>query len=193
LIDRKHIPVGYHGRASSVVISGTPLHRPNGQTKADDGERSVAMPEHCAAVAPSFGPCKLLDIELEMGFFVGGAPTALGTPITMANVEEHIFGMVLVNDWSARDIQKVRSFSESRDCEYFQWEYVPLGPFLSKSFGTTVSPWVVTMEALKPFFIENQKQEPEVLPYLRHSDPYTIDLKLSVDLKPEGASEFFSF
>ena len=119
-----HIPVAYHGRASSVVLSGTEIVRPKGQTKADDAEM------------PAFGPTKLLDFELEMGFFVGTG-NKLGEPINVNNAGENIFGMVLVNDWSARDIQK--------------WEYVPLGPFLAKNFATSISPWIVTLDALEQF------------------------------------------
>lgn len=128
----KWLPVGYHGRASSVFVSGTPVRRPHGQTKADDAKE------------PTFGTCKLMDFELETAFFVGGAPTKPGERISIEDADKHIFGMVLMNDWSARDIQK--------------WEYVPLGPFLGKSFGTTISPWIVTMDALKPFAIDNPKQ-----------------------------------
>src|ERR671933_203055 len=120
----KYVPIAYHGRASSIVPSGTSIKRPSGQRKAPE------------APAPSFGPSQLLDYELEVGFFVG-VPNELGQPIPIDNAEEHIFGLCLINDWSARDIQA--------------WEYQPLGPFLSKSFATTVSPWVVTMEALAPF------------------------------------------
>ncbi|CAJ0583782.1 unnamed protein product, partial [Mesorhabditis spiculigera] len=156
----KWLPVGYHGRASSVVVSGTPLKRPLGQTKADDVSE------------PSFGASKLVDFELEMAFFVGGPETELGEHIDISKAQEHIFGMVLMNDWSARDIQK--------------WEYVPLGPFLAKSFGTTISPWIVTMEALKPFMIENPKQDPAPLAYLAHEDPYTLDIDLKVTIRPEG-------
>ena len=119
-----HIPIGYHGRSSSIVVSGTPVHRPLGQTRPDE------------AKPPVFGPCKLLDMELEMGAFVGPG-NKLGEPIKMENARDHIFGLCLFNDWSARDIQK--------------WEYVPLGPFLSKSFASTVSPWIVTLDALEPF------------------------------------------
>jgi len=158
----KHLPVGYHGRASSVVVSGTPLHRPFGQTRPDDTK------------PPTFGPCKLLDFELEMAFFTGPG-NALGNPITMDNADDHIFGMVLMNDWSARDIQK--------------WEYVPLGPFLGKNFGTSISPWVVPMAALKPFMVDNFVQDPEVLPYLRHSDKYNININLEVAIKPNNATE----
>jgi len=159
----KHLPVGYHGRASSIIVSGTPITRPHGQTKADDAD------------APTFGPCKLLDFELEMAFFVGGPPTKLGDSIPVEKAHEHIFGMVLMNDWSARDIQK--------------WEYVPLGPFLGKSFGTTISPWIVTMEALQPFIVQNPPQEPQPLAYLRHSDPYSFDINLEVAIRPQNSNE----
>ncbi|XP_015788090.1 fumarylacetoacetase-like [Tetranychus urticae] len=154
----RHIPVGYHGRASSVVVSGTPIRRPNGQTKDDN------------ATNPSFGPCRLLDFELEMAFFVGGEGNQLGQPIPIAKAEDNIFGMVLMNDWSARDIQK--------------WEYVPLGPFLAKNFGTTISPWIVTMEALKPFRTTPFKQDPEPLDYLKDKNDFSLDINLTVDLKP---------
>jgi fumarylacetoacetase len=151
-----HLPVAYHGRASSVVVSGTKLHRPCGQTKADD------------APAPTFGPSRNLDFELEMGFFMGpGNP--LGQPIPIAEAREHIFGMVLVNDWSARDIQK--------------WEYVPLGPFLAKNFGTSISPWVVTLDALEPFRVPGAAQEPRPLPYLQVAEPRAYDIHLEVSLQ----------
>lgn len=155
----KHLPVGYHGRPSSIVVSGTPIHRPKGQTKADD------------APTPSFGPSKLLDFELEMGF-ITGKRTKLGTSISTAEAEDYIFGMVLFNDWSARDIQK--------------WEYVPLGPFLAKNFGSTMSPWIVTMEALEPFRIESPTQEPEVLPYLKFEGKKNFDINLEVEIIPEN-------
>ncbi|XP_061185436.1 fumarylacetoacetase-like [Saccostrea echinata] len=158
----KHLPVGYHGRASSVVVSGTPVRRPNGQTRPDESQ------------PPVFGPCKLFDFELEMAFFVGPG-NQLGEPISIDKAEEHIFGMVLMNDWSARDIQK--------------WEYVPLGPFLGKNLGTTISPWVVTMEALKPFLVPNTAQDPKPLPYLYHEDPYNLDIHLEVAIKGEGMSK----
>jgi fumarylacetoacetase len=159
----KWLPVGYHGRASSIVVSGTPIRRPWGQTMADN------------ASEPTFNPSRLLDFELEMAFFVGGPATKLGEPIPIEEADQHIFGMVLMNDWSARDIQK--------------WEYVPLGPFLGKSFGTTISPWIVTMEALKPFIVQNPEQDPAPLPYLRHSDHYTFDINLAVTIKPDGGEE----
>lgn len=155
----KHLPVGYHGRASSIVVSGTPIHRPKGQTKADD------------APAPTFGPCRLLDFELEVAF-ITGKPTNMGESISTAKAEEHIFGLVLFNDWSARDIQK--------------WEYVPLGPFLAKNFGSTISPWVVTLEALEPYRVETPVQEPEVLPYLKFEGKRNIDLSLEVEIVPEN-------
>ncbi|KAK3751864.1 hypothetical protein QZH41_009675 [Actinostola sp. cb2023] len=157
----KHLPVGYHGRASSVVISGTSVRRPSGQTRSDDTK------------PPVFGPCRLLDFEMEMAFFVGPGNN-LGEPISASQAQDHIFGMVLMNDWSARDIQK--------------WEYVPLGPFLGKNFATTISPWVVTMEALQPFAGENPVQDPTPLPYLQHSDPYTFDINLEVAINCEGVS-----
>lgn len=157
-----HLPVGYHGRASSVVVSGTPIRRPMGQMRPDENE------------PPVFGPCKLLDIELEMAFFTGPA-TQLGEPIPITKTEDYIFGMVLMNDWSARDIQK--------------WEYVPLGPFLAKNFGTTISPWVVTMDALRSFIVPNTTQDPVPLPYLQHKDDYNFDIKLDVALKVDGIAE----
>jgi fumarylacetoacetase len=151
-----HLPVAYHGRASSVVVSGTEIRRPCGQTKADD------------APAPVFGPSRLLDFELEMGFFVG-TETRIGEPLSIDRAAEHIFGMVIVNDWSARDIQK--------------WEYQPLGPFLSKNFATSISPWVVTLEALEPFRGPAPKQDPEPLPYLRARGDSVYDINLEVSLR----------
>jgi fumarylacetoacetase len=139
----KFIPVGYHGRASSVMVSGTAVRRPRGQTKADDAD------------APTFGPSRLLDYEVEVGFFVG-TPNARGEPVDIDRAEAHVFGLCLVNDWSARDVQK--------------WEYQPLGPFLSKSFGTTISSWVVTLQALAPFRIPAAPRpdgDPEPLAHLR--------------------------
>jgi len=155
----KHLPVGYHGRASSIVVSGTPIHRPKGQTKADD------------EAAPTFGPCKLLDFELEMAFITGKS-TELGESISTARAEDYIFGMVLFNDWSARDIQK--------------WEYVPLGPFLAKNFGSTISPWIVTLDALEPFRVGTPTQEPEVLPYLKFEGKKNFDINLEVEIVPEN-------
>ncbi|MFX1684543.1 fumarylacetoacetase [Paraburkholderia sp. A1BS-2L] len=156
------MPIGYNGRASSVVVSGTPVRRPNGQLKLPDQER------------PVFGACRKLDIELETGFIVGRG-NALGEPIACENAEAHIFGMVLLNDWSARDIQ--------------QWEYVPLGPFNAKTFATTISPWVVTLDALEPFRVAQPAQEPQPLDYLRHAGNHAFDIALEVLLRPEGASE----
>lgn len=153
-----HLPVAYHGRASSVIISGTPIHRPHGQTKADN------------APAPSFGPCRLMDFELEMGYFIGRG-NDFGAPIPVAEAAEYVFGLVLVNDWSARDIQK--------------WEYVPLGPFLAKNVGTTISPWVVTMGALAAFQVEGPQQDPTPLPYLQTSGPQAYDIQLEVLLQSE--------
>lgn len=155
------IPVGYHGRAGSIVLSGTPVRRPRGQTKADD------------AAAPAFGPCRLLDFELEVGFFTGPG-TQLGEPIPIDRAEEHIFGLVLVNDWSARDIQK--------------WEYVPLGPFLAKNFATTISPYVVPLDALEPFRCAGPAQDPTPLSYLTPPDRTrsAIDIRLEAALRAPG-------
>ncbi|CAG9130700.1 unnamed protein product [Plutella xylostella] len=158
----KHIPVGYHGRSSSIVVSGTPIHRPYGQTLPVEG------------AAPHFGPCRLMDFELEMGCFVGGAATELGQRVTAKEAGDRIFGFVLMNDWSARDIQK--------------WEYVPLGPFTAKNLGTSISPWVVTAEALSPFLVDNYPQDVEVFPYLRHDDKFNFDINLEVDLVSEKSS-----
>lgn len=153
----KHIPVGYHGRASSIVVSGYPIRRPKGQTLPDGTDQ------------PVFGPCRLLDFELEMAFIVG-QPNPMGDSISVDQAEEHIFGMTIFNDWSARDIQK--------------WEYVPLGPFLAKNFASSMSPWVVTLDALQPFRTEAPAQNPEVLPYLKENQRGTYDIQLFVDLKP---------
>lgn len=158
----KHIPVGYHGRASSIVVSGTEFHRPKGQTKADDADM------------PSFGPCRLLDFELEMGF-ITCKENPLGQPVSTDEADEYIFGFVLLNDWSARDIQK--------------WEYVPLGPFLAKNFASHVSPWIVTMDALEPFTVAGPEQDPEVLPYLKYEGDAHFDIDLEVGIQPEGAEE----
>ncbi|MEO6694064.1 MAG: fumarylacetoacetase [Ignavibacteria bacterium] len=159
-----HMPVAYHGRASSVILSGTDIVRPKGQTKADDAD------------FPSFGPTKLLDFELEVGFFIGPG-NKLGEPITVNNAEEHIFGMALVNDWSARDIQK--------------WEYVPLGPFLAKNFATSISPWIVTLEALEPFRLKREMQDPAPLPYLQSKENIAYDIDLEVSLKTPAMKEPF--
>lgn len=147
------LPVGYNGRASSVVVSGTDIVRPSGQTKAKDDAR------------PVFKACAKLDFELETGFIVG-KPNDLGSPVSVDQAPDHIFGMVLLNDWSARDIQ--------------QWEYVPLGPFNAKTFGTSISPWVVTMEALEPFRCASPEQEPQPLPYLQQQRDNNYDIKLQV-------------
>jgi len=161
-----HLPVGYHGRASSVVVSGTPVRRPYGQLKADINDR---------AVPPSFGPCKRLDIELEVGFFFGGKPNKIGNPIRIQDAYDHIFGMVLLNDWSARDIQK--------------WEYIPLGPFNAKNFQTTISPWIVTMDALKPLRQPLPKQEPKLLPYLVDDEDFLLDVDLDIFIQTKDQKE----
>ncbi|MCC6421822.1 MAG: fumarylacetoacetase [Gemmataceae bacterium] len=153
-----HLPVAYHGRSSSVVVSGTDLRRPLGQTKADD------------AAAPTFGPSRAVDFELEMGVFVGPG-NDLGQPVPVDEAPGHLFGMVLVNDWSARDVQK--------------WEYVPLGPFLAKNFGTSISPWVVTLDALRPFRTAGPKQDPAPLNYLRSAGDWAFDIQLEVWLQGE--------
>jgi fumarylacetoacetase len=151
-----HMPIGYNGRASTVVVSGTKVKRPRGQLKAPTAE------------VPSFGPCKRLDFELEMGVVVGQA-SPMGEMLTEARAEEMIFGFVILNDWSARDIQ--------------QWEYVPLGPFQAKAFATSISPWVVTREALEPFRLQGPKQDPQPLPYLRQAQPNNFDMELDVSLR----------
>jgi fumarylacetoacetase len=150
-----HIPVGYHGRASSIILSEQSIHRPKGQQMPVGAEK------------PVFGPCKLLDFELEMAFITGeGKP--LGQHIDISEAEDYIFGMVIFNDWSARDIQK--------------WEYVPLGPFLAKNFASSISPWIVTLDALEPFRCDGENQEPEVLPYLKFSGNKNIDINLEVQI-----------
>lgn len=158
----KHLPVGYHGRASSIIVSGTDIHRPKGQTMPPNAEK------------PSFGPSKRMDFELEMAFLVGPS-TELGDSVSTGNAEDHIFGFVLFNDWSARDIQK--------------WEYVPLGPFLGKSFASSISPWVVTLAALEPFRVESPEQDPEVLPYLQCEGKHNFDINLQVIIQPENEGE----
>ena len=157
-----HIPVGYNGRASSVVVSGTDIHRPNGQSKAPDAD------------VPSFGPSKRLDIELEMGAIVGTS-CEFGTPITVDQADAMIFGYVLLNDWSARDIQG--------------WEYLPLGPFQGKAFGTSISPWIVTAAALDPFRTGTPAREKELLPYLGSTIDGLFDIELEVLMQPEGAAK----
>ena len=151
------LPVGYHGRASTVVVDGTPIVRPSGQIKTEAGR-------------PEFAPTRMLDVELEIGF-VTGAGNTLGEPIAADRAREHIFGVVLVNDWSARDIQA--------------WEYQPLGPFLGKSFATSISPWVVTLEALESYRATVPKQEPAPLPYLRCADDWNYDIALGIEMQTE--------
>ena len=158
----KYIPVGYHGRASSICVSGHSFHRPKGQQKPADSE------------FPTFGPSKLLDFELETAYIIGKS-TQLGNSINTEKADDYIFGMVLFNDWSARDIQT--------------WEYVPLGPFLSKNFASTISPWVVTLEALEPFRTKGYVQEPKVFPYLEYTGNKNIDVNLEVAIKPENSDE----
>jgi fumarylacetoacetase len=162
----KHIPVGYHGRSSSIVVSGAPIHRPKGQQKPDNQPN------------PIFGPCKLLDFELELGFFTfDGKP--LGNSINTDEADDYIFGICLFNDWSARDIQK--------------WEYVPLGPFLAKNFASSMSPWIVTLDALQPYKIPGPKQVPAVLPYLKYQGEKHYDIELEVAIKlPTGEEKIVS-
>ena len=156
------IPIGYHGRSSSIIPSGTPVRRPVGQTKP--GEDGI----------PGFGPSKLLDFELEMAFITTDT-NDLGKRVPVSEAEDYIFGLVLFNDWSARDIQA--------------WEYVPLGPFLGKSFASTISPWIVTLDALEPFRTSGPKQDPQPLPYLDHGENKNFDIKLQVAIQPEGGEE----
>lgn len=161
----KHLPVGYHGRASSVVVSGTPIIRPSGQ-----------ILENPAAEVkkPIFSPCRRLDIELELGAFVC-RNTKMGEPIPIDEAEQSLFGVVLMNDWSARDIQA--------------WEYVPLGPFNAKNFGTTISAWVVLADALEPFLAKGLENDAEVLPYLKEKKAENVyDIKLQVDLKSKSTA-----
>ncbi|NMR34907.1 fumarylacetoacetase [Chryseobacterium aquaticum] len=158
----KHLPVGYHGRASSIVVSGTDINRPKGQMKPADADK------------PVFGPCKQLDFELEMAFIIN-QNTEMGESISTKDAENAIFGMVVFNDWSARDIQA--------------WEYVPLGPFLAKNFGSSISPWVVTLEALEPFRTASPLQDPEVLDYLKFEGDKNYDINLEVYLQPENGEE----
>ncbi|WP_108870258.1 fumarylacetoacetase [Aquimarina aquimarini] len=158
----RHIPVAYHGRASSIIVSGDSVYRPKGQYKPLNH------------TSPIYGSSLRLDFELETAFIVG-KNTTLGESITTINAEDHIFGMVLFNDWSARDIQK--------------WEYVPLGPFLSKNFASSISPWVITTEALEPFRTKGPEQNPEVLPYLKFQGDKNYDIKLDVYLQPHNEEE----
>ena len=160
-----HIPIAYHGRASSIIVSGTNITRPKGQSKPVD------------AANPVFGPTKLLDFELEVGFIIG-TPNKLGEPIAAEKTVDHIFGMVLVNDWSARDIQT--------------WEYQPLGPFLAKNFATSISPWVVTMEAIEPFRCPGPVQNPIPMEYLQSKGDCSFDINLDVSMKTERQKELFT-
>ena len=157
-----HIPVGYHGRSSSIIPSEINVRRPWGQTMPND------------ATEPVFGPAKMIDFELEMAFITTDA-NALGEPIPVNEAEEHIFGLVLLNDWSARDIQK--------------WEYVPLGPFLAKNFASSISPWIVTLDALLPFKVEGPKPEIKQLPYLQYKGKKSYDIHLEVSIAPENGEE----
>lgn len=157
-----HIPVGYHGRSSTIVPSGIPVHRPMGQT-LPNGETQ-----------PVFGPSRLVDFELETAFITTDA-NIMGENIPVAEAEDYIFGMVLLNDWSARDIQK--------------WEYVPLGPFLAKNFASSISPWIVTLDALEPFRTASPKQEPQPLPYLQQTGDHAFDINLEVSITPEEGEE----
>jgi len=156
------MPIGYHGRSGTIVIDGTPVRRPNGQRKGPDDSE------------PTFGPTRMLDIEVEVGFVTGPA-NALGSPISASDAREHVFGLCIVNDWSARDIQA--------------WEYVPLGPFLGKSFATTVSPWIVTLDALEPFRVAGPPQEPAPLDYLKTGDAWNYDVALDVDLSTRSGAK----
>ena len=156
------LPVGYHGRSSSILVSGTPVQRPQGQIMPKDSD------------TPVFGPSKSMDFELEMGFIIG-KNSELGEAIPADRTDEYIFGLVLFNDWSARDIQR--------------WEYVPLGPFLGKNFGSSMSPWIVPLEALKPFRVKGPKQEPAPLEYLQTKGAQNYDIELEVAIQPENAPE----
>jgi fumarylacetoacetase len=155
-----HIPVGYHGRSSTIIPSGIPIHRPMGQT-LPNGETQ-----------PVFGPSKLVDFELETAFITTDV-NIMGESIPVSETEQYIFGMVLLNDWSARDIQK--------------WEYVPLGPFLAKNFASSISPWIVTMDALEPFRTKGPEQMPAPLPYLQQTGNHSFDINLEVAIQPENA------
>lgn len=157
-----HIPVGYHGRSSTIVPSGVAVRRPNGQT----------LP--VGETQPVFGPSQRVDFELETAFITTDA-NLMGEPIPIEEAEDYIFGMVLFNDWSARDIQK--------------WEYVPLGPFLAKNFASSISPWIVTMDALEPFRVKGPKQDPQPLPYLQQEGAHAFDINLEVSIQPENTEE----
>jgi fumarylacetoacetase len=158
-----HMPIGYHGRSSTVVSTGTPIKRPSGQLKPN--------PE----LPPVFGPCKQMDFEIEMGFFIG-KPSKMGQAIEISDAEDHIWGMVILNDWSARDIQR--------------WEYIPLGPFLAKNFATSISPWVVTRFALEPFRVLAPEQEPKPLPYLSGNQNAAYDIHIQADIKSDKMEEW---
>ena len=156
-----HIPIGYNGRASTVVVSGTDIRRPLGQMKPKGAD------------APLFGPCRRLDIELEMGAIVG-SPNRMGEPVTVTEADDMIFGFVLLNDWSARDVQA--------------WEYQPLGPFQAKVFATSISPWIVTREALEPFRVQGTERKEPLLPYLVDDAPRNFDIELEILMQPDGAA-----
>ena len=158
----KHLPVGYHGRASSICVSGHQFHRPKGQTKPADVEQ------------PVYGPTRLLDFELETAFIIG-KKTSMGESVSTENASDYIFGMVLFNDWSARDIQT--------------WEYVPLGPFLAKNFASTISPWIITLDALETFRVPGYNQDPKVLRYLQYEGEKNIDIRLEVAIQPQNGIE----
>lgn len=157
-----HMPVGYHGRSSSIVPSGINVHRPQGQKMPKDAKN------------PVFGPSERVDFELEMAFITSDA-NKLGTPVSVEEAENHIFGMVLFNDWSARDLQR--------------WEYVPLGPFLAKNFASSISPWIVTLDALEPYRTTGPTPEIKQLDYLKSSGEKTFDIELKVSLQPENGEE----
>jgi len=158
----RHLPVGYHGRSSSIIESGVPIRRPKGQTKPPTAE------------TPIYGPSKRLDFELEMGFVIG-KDSELGQQVSTDEAEDYIFGLALFNDWSARDIQK--------------WEYVPLGPFLGKNFASSLAPWIITLEALEPFRTAGPVQDPAVLPYLASNRPANYDINLEVSITPKNGIE----
>ena len=160
-----HLPVGYHGRASSVVLSGTEIVRPKGQTKPPNSDE------------PIFGDCKRLDFELEMGVLIGSG-NYLSEPVSVDDAEDHVFGLALINDWSARDIQA--------------WEYVPLGPFLAKNFATSISPWIITLEALEPFRCSSPKQEPEPFEYLKSKKEQNFDIELEIHLQTKKMTDSFT-
>jgi fumarylacetoacetase len=157
----RHLPIGYHGRAGTIVVSGTPVTRPSGQRKAPD------------EAAPTYGPSRRLDIEAELGFVVG-APSELGSAVPFTGLADHVFGVTGLNDWSARDIQA--------------WEYVPLGPFLGKSFATSISPWVTPLAALDAAWVDLPEQDPEPLPYLGPGATRGLDIDVEIELNGEVVS-----